>query len=426
VFLVIWYFFFGSWFGQSGGRVSANGYQGLICGLVPISCKKKRCSHRKRCTRAKAKDRVRRWRHRALPVALVVRCRHRSSNKAPRLVADISEPVHWKWKKKNVGLSLVMLELKLSTLQGFCAVDHDFLHLPQLLKTFSNHDYHVRQIKLALDRVALLCGTYEMHQSALDRLDPNTLILIWDTGASAGLTPFWSDFIDYVKCEIDVRDITKVNKVVGIGTTLHKFMDDNGNHDYLPCVSYHLPTTDVRLFSPQIYHQLHGGHSVVNGNEMMMKFCKERASILIPINRNTTNLPVVHNSFVSKKVKREHASKFWSALHATGLYAALDYFANVSVDQNLSMLLRKQGPISSFPCVGGLKNENLSMPQKELLLWHWKLGIGMQRLQAMIQNRIFKDPPGRLQCHPPIIKTKFASTSSCAIPKCQSCELAWA
>ena len=29
-----------------------------------------------------------------------------------------------------------------------------------------------------------------------------------------------------------------------------------------------------------------------------------------------------------------------------------------------------------------------------------------------------------MQCHPPIIKTKFASTSSCAIPKCQSCELA--
>jgi hypothetical protein len=43
-----------------------------------------------------------------------------------------------------------------------------------------------------------------------------------------------------------------------------------------------------------------------------------------------------------------------------------------------------------------------------------------------MQNRIFKDPFGRLRCHPPIIKTKFASTSSCAIPKCQSCELAWA
>ncbi len=56
-----------------------------------------------------------------------------------------------------------------------------------------------------------------MHQSAPDHLNHKTLILIWDTRASAGLMPFQSDFIDYVECEIDVRDITKVNKVVGIG-----------------------------------------------------------------------------------------------------------------------------------------------------------------------------------------------------------------
>jgi hypothetical protein len=96
--------------------------------------------------------------------------------------------VRWKWKKMKVGLSSVMSGLKLSTFQGFCAVDHDFLRLPQLLKTFCNRDCHVRQIKLALDQVALLRGTSEMHQSAPDHLDPKTLILIWDTGASAGLT----------------------------------------------------------------------------------------------------------------------------------------------------------------------------------------------------------------------------------------------
>ncbi len=79
-------------------------------------------------------------------------------------------------------MSSVMSELKLSTLQGFCAVDHDFLRLTQLLKTFCNHDCHMRQIELALDRVALLCGTFEMHQSASDHLDPKILILIWDTG----------------------------------------------------------------------------------------------------------------------------------------------------------------------------------------------------------------------------------------------------
>jgi hypothetical protein len=125
--------------------------KGLLPGSVPISHKKKRCLHCKRCARAKAKDRVRWWRRQALPVALVVRCWRRSSNKAPHLASDISQPVHWKWKKKKVGLSSVMSELKLSTLRGFCAVDHDFLCLPQLPKTFCNHDYHVRQIKLALD-----------------------------------------------------------------------------------------------------------------------------------------------------------------------------------------------------------------------------------------------------------------------------------
>jgi hypothetical protein len=97
---------------QLGSLVS--GVKGLLRGWVPISRKKKRCSHRKRCTRAKAKDRVWRWRHRALPVALVVCCRHRSSNpgtqnilimiilfrlfknKAPCLAFNISQPVHLK------------------------------------------------------------------------------------------------------------------------------------------------------------------------------------------------------------------------------------------------------------------------------------------------------------------------------------------
>ena len=285
--------------------------EGFLFRSVPISRKKNKCSHRER--RARAKARVRRWRRRALPVALVVRCRRRSGNIPPRLASISTEPVCWKWKEKKVGLSSVMSGLEPSTLHSFCAVDHDFLRLPHLLKTLCNHDYHVRQIKSALDRVALLRGTFEMHQSDQSPLDPKTLILIWDTGASAGLTPFRSDFIDYVECEIDVRDITKVNKVIGIGTTLHKFVDIKGNDVYLPCVAYHLPTTDVRLFSPQIYHQLHGGHSVVYGDAVEMVF-RKNASIIIPIDRYSTNLPVVRNSFVPEKVKREHASKLFMQL----------------------------------------------------------------------------------------------------------------
>ena len=65
--------------------------------------------------------------------------------------------------------------------------------------------------------------------------------LAWDTGASFGLTPFRADFIDYVECQIPVKDISKTNIVVGIGTTLHKFMIE-GEPIWLPCLSYHLPT----------------------------------------------------------------------------------------------------------------------------------------------------------------------------------------
>ncbi len=133
-----------------------------------------------------------------------------------------------------------------------------------------------------LDRVALLCGTYEMHQSVSDHIDPKTLILIWDTSGSAGLTPFRSNFIDYAECDIDICDVTKVNKV--------KFVNVAGNNIYLPCVSYHLPSTDIRLFSPQVYHQIYGGHSVVNGDEVIMRVCEEGRpiTIAIPIDRDGT------------------------------------------------------------------------------------------------------------------------------------------
>ena len=72
--------------------------------------------------------------------------------------------------------------------------------------------------------------------NASKKIDPKNLILIWDTGASFGLTPFRSDFIDYVQAEISVKDVTKVNKVIGIGTTLHKFRNDKGNIVFLPFV----------------------------------------------------------------------------------------------------------------------------------------------------------------------------------------------
>ncbi len=69
-------------------------------------------------------------------------------------------------------------------------------------------------------------------------------------------------------------------------------------------------------------------------------------------------------------------------------------------------------------CIGASENENLSTPQKELLKWHWKLGISMYCIQD------YEEPNGNKTVLPAIIKPKFASARNCIVPPCQSCLLA--
>ena len=150
------------------------------------------------------------------------------------------------------------------------------------MSTFKEID-HAQNVQKLCQRLAVLTdrSLNSRTLNATNKIDPKSLILIWDTGASLGLTPFCSDFINYVEADIAVKDVTKVNWVIGIGTTLHKFWNDKGKDVFLPCVSYHLPITDIRLFSPQTYHQMHGGYSTVTGGsvEMILKNNK----IVIPI-----------------------------------------------------------------------------------------------------------------------------------------------
>ena len=78
--------------------------------------------------------------------------------------------------------------------------------------------------------------------------------------------------------------------VIGIGTTLHKF-NINGKPIWLPCLSYHLPSAEIRLFSPQTYHTLCGGHSVVVGDHVDLFVGKHQVEI--PIDREGANMPII-------------------------------------------------------------------------------------------------------------------------------------
>ena len=73
-----------------------------------------------------------------------------------------------------------------STLDDFLRVDCDYLQLSRLLSKFKSID-HEKNISSCIARVAALRGMFENRPVGGGKLDPRSVISIWDTGASYGL-----------------------------------------------------------------------------------------------------------------------------------------------------------------------------------------------------------------------------------------------
>ncbi len=108
-----------------------------------------------------------------------------------------------------------------------------------------------------------------------------------------------------------MNDIAHTNTIIDIGATLHKFKI-NGEDIYLPCLSYHLPSVDVRLFSPQTFYTLYGGHSAVFGDRVQMFI--DSLWIDLVIDRESSNVPMVYDCWVSPQEMKEHGPHIESAL----------------------------------------------------------------------------------------------------------------
>ena len=75
---------------------------------------------------------------------------------------------------------------------------------------------------------------------------------------------------------------------------------------------------------------MHGGHSVVNGNQSTMHLPFHR--IHIPVDLVGTNLPVVHHSFVIEHQKRAIGPQMRSSL-AYSILSELDIFGDLNTIQ---------------------------------------------------------------------------------------------
>ncbi len=309
-------------------------------------------------------------------------------------------------------------------LDAFC--NHwDFCSLPRLLQHLDSHQ-SPSTISSAIQRLNLFQSSPDFHRILeCTSHTPDDTLLVYDLGASAGLTPFKSDFFDYVKCSIPVRDISKVNEVIGIGTTIHKFVDTKGRFVYLPQVAYHLPSSEVCLFSPQVFHQSCGGKSIIFGDRVEIHLTN-RNQINIPIDVFESNVPIVRNSMCTEAEKKEYGFSLGGKVN----FAGRRHFTDALIDEDTSTKETLDHEFSTYskiccPCVGTTSNANLSGPQKELLLWHWKLGISMYRIQELMRPIKAHESSGVCHEMPPVINPIFKSTPNLKTPPlCQSCQLA--
>ncbi len=69
-------------------------------------------------------------------------------------------------------------------------------------------------------------------------------------------------------------------------------------------------------------------------------------------------------------------------------------------------------------------NVDLTPGQKELLLWHRRLGISMSRIQELMVPHWAKDENGLQDVMPCVITPAYKTAATCPIPCCAACELA--
>ena len=89
-------------------------------------------------------------------------------------------------------------------------------------------------------------------------------------------------------------------------------------------------------------------------------------------------------------------------------------------------ICRKQVNVfqTCFPCVADKTNQQLTGPQKELLLWHWKLGNNMQHVQELMHDQLYKNEDDINVRLPPRLPIKYTTTKNCSLTMCMPCKLA--
>jgi len=280
----------------------------------------------------------------------------------------------------------------------------------QVCSLTSEQNKMQRSLVMAREIQHLLAPTLERPENSWMRsvnLSQNVhvqahVLIVFDTGASFSLTPFIEDFdVEGIE-EPDVKEMHGIAdkiKIEGRGWVEWSIRDVFGNICLIRTQAYYVPSAHIRLFSPQTYFKEQPSDSP---DQAKATFDYQKLEFQTHSGEQLTfpyslggNLPMM---YLDNKVLQAGVTSEMEIL-----------FKHSPVMEDASHLLNEQ-------------NHNLSNPQKELLLWHYRLGhAGQHWIQDLMRKE--KGPVGSVS-EGAFLPTKYPSTTRIEPPKCAACLLA--
>ena len=217
------------------------------------------------------------------------------------------------------------------------------------------------------------------------------LPIVIDSGASISLTANYNDFVGPIRPATitELQGLSHTTKVHGVGQVKWTVRDVLGATRTIKTQAYYVPEATVHLFSPQTYfREQQKGHLWLDHSSTTLQL-HDGSLLQFPYNANN-NLPLM--------------------LPAEPHHIGLTFDDATALGDGHS--------VHNYMSVADESNQNLTSAQKELLLWHWKLGhANLQWIQTLCREPTTNS-------HRFVLETHHPKMSSCVLPKCAACMLA--
>ena len=223
---------------------------------------------------------------------------------------------------------------------------------------------------------------------------PSSTPIVIDSGATFGTTPFVDDLIPGTIEHIDlsVQNLSGSSAITARGFGRWVVEDIHGNRSILEPYLHVVPSSSVRLFSPQDYIKgLNGGSYRMTPKTSYLTL-PNKDSLEIPYH-HSNGLPMIFQP-ISYAAARNHLN--------------FDDLTTAAIHMN----------------VADERNQNLCAASQELVLKHRLCShANTQWCQELMRTRTFKNEDGTVSTHPPILKTKHPRTRSVTPCACAGCAL---